>query len=143
MCTFLPLCAFISSIFRVRNEIDPALALLGDYVTSSSEELQLGSVLGIGLAYAGTARQDILQLLLPVIQNSKVVKTLGIASLACGLVSLGRNNNELSDLILTKMIESNGSDVLKSPYMLLAALGVALSYFGTRDEIEVLLLRNK
>ncbi|XP_969349.2 26S proteasome non-ATPase regulatory subunit 2 [Tribolium castaneum] len=122
---------------RIRNDCDPALALLGDYVGSGSEELQVGAVLGIGLAYAGSGRSDVLNLLLPVIQSSKLVKTLGVASLACGLISLGRNNNELSDIILTKMIESNGLDVLKSPFMLLAGLGVALAYFGTKDAIEV------
>ncbi|XP_044252404.1 26S proteasome non-ATPase regulatory subunit 2-like [Tribolium madens] len=122
---------------RIRNDCDPALALLGDYVGSGSEELQVGAVLGIGLAYAGSGRSDVLNLLLPVIQTSKSVKTLGVTSLACGLVSLGMNNNELSDIIITKMLESNGLDVLKSPFMLLAGLGVALSYFGTKDAIEV------
>lgn len=38
---------------RVRNECDPALALLGDYVSGKSATLQIGSILGIGLAYAG------------------------------------------------------------------------------------------
>ncbi|RZC42288.1 PC rep domain containing protein, partial [Asbolus verrucosus] len=122
---------------RIRNDCDPALALLGDYVESPSEELQIGAVFGIGLAYAGTGRSDVLNLLLPVIQGSKLVKTLGMASLACGLVALGRNNNKMSDVILSKMIESNRLEVLKSPYMLLAGLGVALSYFGTKDDIEV------
>lgn len=39
---------------RVRNECDPALALLGDYVENSNEALQVGAILGLGLAYAGT-----------------------------------------------------------------------------------------
>lgn len=38
---------------RVRNECDPALALLGDYVNINNEILQVGAILGIGLAYAG------------------------------------------------------------------------------------------
>lgn len=38
---------------RVRNECDPALALLGDYVNVNNEILQVGAILGIGLAYAG------------------------------------------------------------------------------------------
>ena len=122
---------------RIRNDCDPALALLGDYVESSSEELQLGAVFGIGLAYAGSGRSDVLSLLLPVIQESKLVKTLGVASLACGLVALGRNNSEVSDVVLSKMIESNGLEVLKSPFMMLAGFGVALAYFGCKDDIEV------
>lgn len=38
---------------RVRNECDPALALLGDYVSAQSETLQVGAIFGLGLAYAG------------------------------------------------------------------------------------------
>lgn len=38
---------------RVRNECDPALALLGDYVSGKSETLQVGAIFGISLAYAG------------------------------------------------------------------------------------------
>lgn len=38
---------------RVKNECDPALALLGDYVGCGNEVLQIGAILGIGLAYAG------------------------------------------------------------------------------------------
>lgn len=38
---------------RVRDECDPALALLGEFVSGNSETLQIGAIFGIGLAYAG------------------------------------------------------------------------------------------
>lgn len=125
---------------RIRNDCDPALALLSDYLTSSSEELQLGSIFGIGLAYAGTARLDVLDLLLKVVQCAKQTEIFGIASLACGLVALGRNYSELCDVIMMKMIEYKDSDDLKSPHMLLAALGVGLAYFRKSEDIEVRLM---
>ena len=37
----------------VRNECDPALALLSDYVLHSSNVMRLGAIYGLGLAYAG------------------------------------------------------------------------------------------
>lgn len=39
---------------RVRNECDPALALLAEYVTHSSNVLKTQAIFGLGLAYIGT-----------------------------------------------------------------------------------------
>lgn len=47
----------------VRNECDPALALLSEYVSSNTQTLRIGAVLGLGLAYAGSRRKDVTQIL--------------------------------------------------------------------------------
>ncbi|XP_074039883.1 26S proteasome non-ATPase regulatory subunit 2 [Leptinotarsa decemlineata] len=122
---------------RVRNECDPALALLGDYVAVENETLQIGAILGIGLAYAGSHRQDVINLLLPLIPQCKNLEILSILSLSCGLISIGKYDNEVSTTILNKIIELKDSDVLKSAYMRLVGLGLALCYFGARESIEV------
>merc|ERR1719412_1501058 len=54
----------------VRNECDPALALLSDYVLHSSNVMRLGAIFGLGLAYAGSNRTDVIQLLMPVLHDS-------------------------------------------------------------------------
>ena len=50
----------------VRNDCDPALALLSDYVDHSSPVMTIGAIFGLGLAYAGSNREDLVELLLPV-----------------------------------------------------------------------------
>ena len=50
----------------VRNDCDPALALLSDYVDHSSPVMTIGAIFGLGLAYAGSNRDDLVELLLPV-----------------------------------------------------------------------------
>ena len=55
----------------VRNECDPALALLSDYVEHNSNAMQVGSILGLGLAYAGSNREDVIGIILPVLADSK------------------------------------------------------------------------
>ena len=55
----------------VRNECDPALALLSDYVEHKNGVMQIGAILGLGLAYAASNREDVLSLILPVISDSK------------------------------------------------------------------------
>ncbi|KAK9888118.1 hypothetical protein WA026_000390 [Henosepilachna vigintioctopunctata] len=122
---------------RVRNECDPALALLSDYVINTNTTYQTGAILGIGLAYVGTAREDVLDLLSPIIQSCESVEILGITSLSCGLIALGRSKHGTITNILSKIIEMNNNEQLRSPYMRLAALGVALCYMGCKDAIEV------
>ncbi|KAJ8916005.1 hypothetical protein NQ315_016683 [Exocentrus adspersus] len=122
---------------RVRNECDPALALLGDYVNTSNETLQVGALLGIGLAYAGTHREDVIDLLLPIITSSNSSEIIGVTSLVCGLISISKYDNDVSSTILNKIIELNNTDLLKSAYIRLSCLGMSLCYFGARDAIEV------
>ena len=47
----------------VRSECDPAAALLSEHVTSSSQTLRIGAILGLGLAYAASERKDLNDLL--------------------------------------------------------------------------------
>lgn len=124
---------------RVRNECDPALALLGDYIANTSEILQVGAILGIGLAYAGSQRDDVLNLILPIVSASRPPEVLAVTSISCGLVSLGKNDSEVPSVILNVMIElgTQDPDRLKSVFMKLMGLGVALCYLGARDAIEV------
>lgn len=51
----------------VRNECDPALALLNEYVMDQNQKLRIGAVLGLGMAYAGTQRNDVSQLMINVL----------------------------------------------------------------------------
>jgi 26S proteasome regulatory subunit N1 len=50
----------LSLIFNLshhaRNECDPALALLSDYVLHTSNVMRIGAIFGLGLAYAGSNR---------------------------------------------------------------------------------------
>ena len=70
-------CGIVNS--GVRNECDPALALLSDYVEHSNSIMQVGAILGLGLAYAGSNREDVLSLMLPVISDSKSTMEVCIA----------------------------------------------------------------
>ena len=68
----------------VRNEVDPALALLSDYVVHTNSTMRIGSILGLGLAYAGSNRADVIQLISPVFSSEKrsgsTNEVLGIAA---------------------------------------------------------------
>merc|ERR1712136_318101 len=85
----------------VRNECDPALALLSDYVLHTSNVMRIGAILGLGLAYAGSNREDVLSLLLPVLSNAKSsMEAIGVAAMACGLVAVGSCNTDVTSALL-------------------------------------------
>ena len=57
----------------VRNESDPALALLTDFITNKSVAVRTASVCGLGIAYAGTRREELMELLVPIAANTEGV----------------------------------------------------------------------
>lgn len=121
---------------RVHNECDPALALLADYVQGSNNVLRNGSVFGLGLAYIGTNRADVLELLIPAIEEAQTAECFGIACLACGMVATGTCNAEVSQAILTKLVDWRDNELLRSTHLLIAVLGLGICYMGRKDAID-------
>merc|ERR1712066_614778 len=120
----------------VRNECDPALALLSDYVLHSSNVMRLGAIFGLGLAYAGSNRQDVIQLLLPVFADSKSnMEMVGVTALATGLISVGSCNGEVTSTILQTLMEKTEAD-MKDSYAKYLPLGIGLCYLGKQDAAE-------
>ncbi|KAL8579194.1 26S proteasome non-ATPase regulatory subunit 2 [Nucella lapillus] len=124
----------------VRNECDPALALLTDYVTHASNIMRIGAISGLGLAYAGSNREDVLGLILPVLGDSKSnMEVIGMASLACGMIAVGSCNGEVTSTVLQTMMERSEAD-LKDTYSRYMALGLALCYLGKQEAVEATLV---
>jgi len=123
----------------VRNECDPALALLSDYVLHSSNVMRLGAIFGLGLAYAGTDRKDVVSLLLPVFADAKSsMEVVGVAALACGLISVGSCNGEVTSTILQTLMDKCETDVagMKESFAKYLPLGIGLCYLGKQDAAE-------
>merc|ERR1712180_297274 len=123
----------------VRNECDPALALLSDYVLHSSNVMRLGAIFGLGLAYAGSNRADVIQHLLPVFADSKSsMEVIGVTALATGLIAVGSCNGEVTSTILQTLMEKCETDVagMKESYAKYLPLGIGLCYLGKQDAAE-------
>ncbi|KAJ2819246.1 proteasome regulatory particle base subunit, partial [Coemansia furcata] len=92
----------------VHDETDSAKALLSDYTTDESCHaiVKLAAISGLGLAYAGTNRQDILDMLVPLISDTEITIDLSsMAALSAGLVCIGSGNSDVSTVILQSMME--------------------------------------
>lgn len=92
----------------IHNECDPALALLSEYVNSSSLCLRIGAVLGLGLAYAGSRRKDVTELLTGALTNEQSeadVITIIISMSVINLLVREIRDRGVFDLTLDRHVE--------------------------------------
>ncbi|RXM99756.1 26S proteasome non-ATPase regulatory subunit 2, partial [Acipenser ruthenus] len=130
-------CGIVNS--GVRNECDPALALLSDYVLHNSNVMRIGSIFGLGLAYAGSNREDVLSLLLPVMGDSKSsMEVVGVTALACGMIAVGSCNGDVTSTIVQTLMEKSEQE-LKDTYARWLPLGLGLNHLGKGEAIETTL----
>ncbi|KAL6067324.1 26S proteasome non-ATPase regulatory subunit 2 [Balamuthia mandrillaris] len=123
----------------VRNDYDPARALLAGYLEEPSPLMKIGAVFGLGIAYAGTAREDIKDLLKPVVEDSENnMEVVGIAALALGMVYVGTADGEVSETLLAVFLEREES-FFKNTYFRYLSLGLGLLYLAKQEEADITL----
>jgi 26S proteasome regulatory subunit N1 len=126
----------------VRNEVDPALALLSDYVLHNNSTMRIGSILGLGLAYAGSNRAAVIDLITPVFSADKKSGTtnevLGIAALALGMIAVGSCNPEVTDTLTQTIMERSESD-FRDTFSKFLFLGLGLVYLGRQESAEAVI----
>lgn len=124
----------------IKSDNDTVFALLSEHVESDNEHIKIGALMGLSYTYAGTGREDILELVSPIIldgDNSIEVST--IASLVLGLVFLGSCNDEVANCIIQTCMEREPQD-LDNPHARYYALGLGFLYFGKQDVVEASLM---
>lgn len=127
----------------MRNECDPALAVLSEFVDDKNKWMQLSSVLGLGLAYAGSGREDLMDILSPVLESPDTpIEVFGLTCLSLGMVFAGSSNGELALIIVDALMRRDEAAV-KSTYCRFACLGLGLLYFGKQEEVEVSFSRSE
>ncbi|KAJ1732737.1 proteasome regulatory particle base subunit [Coemansia biformis] len=125
----------------VHDDADSAKALLADYIAEENNPaiVKLAAICGLGIAYAGTNREDILDLLMPVAGDTETTIDLAsMAALSAGLVCIGSGNGDVSTVILQAMMERADMD-LNHKYARFMALGLSLLYLGTQDTYDTIL----
>ncbi|XP_015113521.1 26S proteasome non-ATPase regulatory subunit 2 [Diachasma alloeum] len=123
----------------VRNECDPALALLSDYVLHNSNTMRIGAIVGLGLAYAGSNREAVLTLLAPVLTDPKSNwEVIGVAGLALGMVAVGSCNEFVTTSIMHCLMEKSETE-LKDTYARFLPLGLALCFLGKQEAAEAII----
>lgn len=121
----------------VRTEMDAALALLSEHIEEgSSPKNKISAIVGIGIAYAGSHREDIAPLLLQHIADETTsMDVASLAALSLGFIFVGSSHGEIVPTILQTMMEREPS-ALDSKWTRFMILGLALLFFGRQDESD-------
>ncbi|XP_036326001.1 26S proteasome non-ATPase regulatory subunit 2-like [Rhagoletis pomonella] len=127
----------------IRNEVDPAHALLSDYIDNQNISMRIGAILGLGIAYAGSNRTIVIDTLKTVFatngKNVANVEVMGITALSLGLISVGSCNAEITEILLQTIMGLSKSD-LKDTYSRFLWLGLGLLYLGRQKATEAVML---
>ncbi|KAK9474588.1 armadillo-type protein [Dipodascopsis tothii] len=120
----------------VHNDSDPALALLCEYMDDPSVPLRLSAIMGLGLAYAGSKRNDLYDMLyLILVDSSLSMQLVSMAALSLGLIFVGTCHGEITETILQTMMERDDAQ-LSDKWGRFMALGLGLLYMGKQDDAD-------
>lgn len=126
----------------VRSESEPAMALLSDAdnLESKSPRMRMASIMGLGLSYAGSNKEELLELLLPIVEDVSLDMQLSaMAAVSLGMIFVGSSNHKVSEAIATTLMDEERQKHLKDKWTRFMALGLALLYFGRQEEVDVIL----
>lgn len=121
------------------DENDPAKALLEDNLGSSVAAVQVGAAMGLGIAYAGSERDDLNEGLTELIIDENLeVEVSANAALALSMIHVSGCNDEVIQLVYMPMLEFEDSK-LNAKEARFFPLALALNFFGRQADIETIL----
>ena len=92
--------------------------------------MRIGAVLGLGLAYAGSNREEVIKVLTPVLTDEKSTsEVVGVTALALGMIAVGTMNQNVIESLVTTLLAKSEIE-LKETYSRFISLGLALTYLG-------------
>ena len=120
----------------IKNESDPALALLSEQTNADKEIVRVASIMGLGIAYCGMQREEVLELLLPLVSDTGLTMEISaMAALSLGLVFTASCNGDICSTILQTFMERPDHE-LNSSFARLMAVSLGLLFFGKQDACD-------
>ena len=121
---------------NVHDDVDAALALLQDYITDPKKLFQTSSINGLGIAFAGTANEEVLNLLLPLVSDLDApLEVSCLSALALGHVFVGTCHGDVTSTILQTLLERD-FEQLTNKFITLLSLGLGLLYMGKTEQVN-------
>lgn len=125
----------------VRNDADPALAILSEHVEGESHIMKCAACTGLGIAYAGSAREDVIELLVPVVESPgggpAGMLEVSLAGLALGMICIGNCDDAVGGTLVQRLMEATDEELDHSHARFLC-LGLALLFMGQMEKAEAM-----
>lgn len=104
---------------------------LGHFVECNGILLNVMVFNSLGIAYAGSAREDVMELLLPIVSDTTLnMELVSVAALSLGHIFVGTCNGDITSTILQILMERDEKH-FKDTYCRFLGLGLALLYLGS------------
>lgn len=126
----------------VKTESDPVISLLSDDegLQSSRPQTRMAAIMGLGLAFAGSNSELLLESLLPILEDTSVdIQVSAMAAVSLGMIFVGSSNHQVAEAIATQLMDEDRQRQLKDKWARFLALALALLYFGRQEEVDVIL----
>lgn len=115
------------------------MALLGD-LEGKPVAVKVASIMGLGFAYAGSNKEELLDILLPLVSDTSLeMQISAMAALSLGFVFVGSAQSDVSEAIIQTFLDEDRAKQLKDKWTRFMTLGLALLYFGQQEEVDVVL----
>lgn len=126
----------------VRNDADPALALLAEHIEGDSHIMKCAACTGLGIAYAGSGREEIVDLLMTVVDSENTgpnaMLECSLAGLALGMICVGKCDEAVGGSLVQKLMEASDEDLDHSHARYLC-LGLSLLFLGKMEKADAML----
>jgi 26S proteasome regulatory subunit N1 len=126
----------------VRNEADPALALLSEHIEGDSHIMKCAACTGLGIAYAGTGREEVVDMLMLILDAEKPgpegMLEASLAGLALGMICVGRCDENVGSTLVQKLMEASDED-LEHSHARYLCLGLGLLFLGKMEQVDAML----
>uniref|UniRef100_A0A7E4VA39 26S proteasome non-ATPase regulatory subunit 2 n=1 Tax=Panagrellus redivivus TaxID=6233 RepID=A0A7E4VA39_PANRE len=131
----------------VQDPCDPASALLMDHVHSDRPCMRIGSIFGLGLAYANSKREAVikeedggvifeLKKVLADQKPSATSEVKGLAGMSLGFILVGTADHKVAMEMLHLLMDKTEAELTDYNWSFVA-LGIALIFLGTQEKSEV------
>jgi len=111
-------------------------------VLHANATMRIGAILGLGLAYAGSNRSNVIELVSQTFTSERksgsTMEVMGIAALSLGMIAVGSCNGEVTATLLQTLMERSELE-LKESYARFLPLGLGLCYLGRQEAAEAVI----
>lgn len=124
---------------QVKDTFEVALNMCSEGLGEESPLIiRVSSILGLGLAYAGTSNNDVGDLLKPLFEQANVpMEVVALAGLALGLIYVGTANAEVASAIIENGFFGRTTTDMESSSTRLLCLGLGLVFLGRGEQADV------